>query len=66
MKKFIKDIFSSETGISSKRIFGAIGFLAAIVYIGIWQRDLTDLLLITSASMIGLETITKIFTPKSK
>jgi hypothetical protein len=66
MKKILKDIFSSSDGISSKRVFGAIGFIFSIIYIGIWQRELTDLLLVTSASMIGLETITNIFLPKNK
>ena len=66
MKKFFKDMFSSETGVSSKRVFGGLGFMCAIVFIALWSRDLIDMLLITSASMIGLETISAIFTPKQK
>ena len=66
MKKFFKDMFSSEKGVSSKRVFGGIGFLCSIVFIALWSRDLIDFLLITSASMIGLETISAIFTPKQK
>ena len=66
MNKFLKDMFSSEKGVSSKRVFGGIGFLCSIVFIALWSRDLIDFLLITSASMIGLETITQIFTPKQK
>lgn len=66
MKKFFKDMFSSEKGVSSKRVFGGLGFICAIVFIALWSRDLTDMLLITSASMIGLETISAIFTPKQK
>ena len=66
MNKFLKDMFSSEKGVSSKRVFGGIGFLCSIVFIALWSRDLIDFLLITSASMIGLETISAIFTPKQK
>ena len=66
MKKFFKDMFSSDNGVSSKRVFGGIGFICSIIYIALWSRDLIDFLLITSASMIGLETITSIFTPKQK
>ena len=66
MKKFFKDMFSSEKGVSSKRVFGGVGFICSIVFIALWSRDLIDMLLITSASMIGLETISSIFTPKQK
>lgn len=66
MKKFIKDMLGSQTGVSSKRVLGMIGYNAAIIFIALWARDLIDLLLITSASLVGLETVTSIFTPKSK
>jgi hypothetical protein len=65
MKKFIIDMLSSEGNVSSKRVLGAIGFIAAIVFIGIWSHDLINLLLITSASLVGLQTITDIWKPKS-
>lgn len=64
MKKFIKDMLSNSEGVSSKRVLGMIGYLSATVYIAIWQRDLIDLLLITSASLVGLETVTNLFKPK--
>lgn len=64
MKKFIKDMLSSDNGVSSKRVFGAIGFICSIIFIALWARELIEVLLITSASMIGLETITNIFKPK--
>ena len=57
MKEFIKNIFTSGTPESSKRIFGGIGFLCAIVFIAIWKRDLTAELLYVSAALLGLETI---------
>lgn len=66
MKKFILDMLSNSTGVSSKRVLGLIGYLAAIVFIALWQHDLIDLLLVTSASLVGLETVTQIFTPKQK
>ena len=66
MKKFILDMLSNSTGVSSKRVLGTIGYIAAIVFIALWARQLIDLLLITSASMVGLETVTQIFTPKQK
>ena len=61
MKTFIKNIFTSGTPESSKRIFGGIGFICAIVFIAIWQRSLTDTLLFVSASLLGLETITNLW-----
>ena len=64
MKQFFKDMFSSKPGVSSKRVFGGLGFVCAIIFIAIWARDFIDLLLITSATMLGLETISSIFTPK--
>ena len=64
MKKILTDIFSNSDGLSSKRVFGGIGFICAIVFIAIWKRELIEVLLITSASMIGLETVANIFKPK--
>jgi flagellar biogenesis protein FliO len=61
MKDFIKGIFSSGTPESSKRLFGALGFICAIIFIAIWKRDLVETLLIVSASLLGLETLTNIF-----
>lgn len=60
MKKFLNNMLSSESPTSSKRVFGAIGWLAAIAFIAIWQRDLTNELMYTSATLIGLDTATKI------
>ena len=66
MKKFILDMLSNSQGVSSKRVLGLIGYVCSIIFIAIWARDLIDLLLITSASLVGLDTVTNIFTPKSK
>lgn len=58
---FIKSMYSSDSGVSSKRVHGSIGYLIAIVYIGIFAHDLIGLLLATSAALLGLETIVNIF-----
>lgn len=58
-------MLSSEGNVSSKRVLGAIGYIAAIVFISIWAHDLINLLLITSASLVGLQTITDIWKPKN-
>lgn len=63
MNKFLKDMFSSGDSVSAKRVFGGIGFVCSIVFIAIWNRDLIDMLLITSASLIGLQTVADIFKP---
>lgn len=54
MKTFIKNIFLKDKPESSKRIFGAIGFICSIIFIAIWERDLTNELLYTSAALLGL------------
>ena len=64
MKKFLKDMLSSESSVSSKRVLGSIGFICSIIFIAIWRIDLVEMLTVTSASLVGLETITNIFKPK--
>ena len=61
MKEFIRGIFTSGTPESSKRVFGALGFICAIIFIAIWKRELIETLLIVSASLLGLESLTGIF-----
>ena len=61
MINFIKNIFTSGTPESSKRVFGGVGFICAIVFIALWNRQLTDTLLFVSASLLGLETITNLW-----
>ena len=67
MKKFPKEIFTDQNGkFSSKRVFGAIGFLAATVAICIWvDTESIRFLLITSAALIGLG-VTENMLPKIK
>jgi len=61
MKQFIKDIFSSTAPTSAKRVFGALGYTAAVVKIVGWQPELTLTLLFTGATLIGLDLLTKLF-----
>lgn len=71
MKKFIiiffkslfselKEIHSSGSSLSSKRFYGAIGFLCSIVFIAVWQHNLINELLFTSAALLGLGILDKI------
>ena len=64
MGNFIKEMLSSQSNVSSKRVIGSIGYIAAIIFIAIWQHDMIDMLLITSASLLGLEKVADIFTKK--
>ena len=64
MKEFFRGIFSSGTPESSKRFFGAVGFICAIIFIAIWDKTLIDTLLFTSTALLGLESITTIFNNK--
>ena len=64
MKKFILDMLSNNDSVSSKRVLGVIGFVCSIIFIAIWQHDLIDLLLLTSASLVGLETVANAFRKK--
>ena len=61
MKKILTQIFSADQALSSKRIFGAIGFIGAIVIIFMKKPEYVDYLLYTSASLLGLETIAQAF-----
>ena len=59
MKEFIKGIFTNGDPVSSKRVFGAIGFIAYIVLSYFDKQDLN--LLIASITLLGLDSITNIF-----
>ena len=65
---FIKEMFTSESGVvSSKRVSGFIGWLAFIsicIYGTITSKqapDITDMLAICSTSLLGLDSITTIW-----
>ena len=57
MKAFIRGLFMSDRPESSKRFFGAIGFLCAIVFIAIWDKTLINELMYTSAALLGLDAV---------
>lgn len=57
-------MLSNNDSVSSKRVLGVIGFVCSIIFIAIWQHDLIDLLLLTSASLVGLETVANAFRKK--
>ena len=67
---FIKDMLTSNTGISSKRVSGFIGWLSFIsicVYCTITNQqapDAVEILAICSSGLLGLETITAIWSRK--
>lgn len=64
MKEFFKGIFSSGTPESSKRFFGAVGFVYCLFYNWIGSLGLTETILYLSCLLIGLEQITTIFNNK--
>lgn len=59
MKDFIKGIFTNGDPVSSKRVFGAIGFIAYIV-LCYFDKPNTELL-IASITLLGLDSVTNIF-----
>jgi hypothetical protein len=62
MNKVLFQIFSSHGKISSKRVFGGIGFIWCMILISMGMYDATVLTALgISASMIGLETIATFF-----
>ena len=64
---FIKDMLTSNTGISSKRVSGFIGWLSFIsicVYCtinNVQAPDVVEVLAVCSSGLLGLETITAIW-----
>ena len=57
MLKFIGGIFSSGTPESAKRVFGAIGFIASIIMIWMYDHTLIQYLLTLCVAMLGLESV---------
>lgn len=64
MKKWLKDMLSSEGNVSSKRVNGTIGFICFIIFVAIWRKDIIDLLGYISAGLLGLEAVANIFSKK--
>ena len=64
MKTFFKNIFLKDKPESSKRFFGAVGFVAATIVICIFKQDLIDQLLYTSAALMGMGILDETFNKK--
>ena len=58
---FIANSLRSTAPESSKRLFGALGFVVSMVYIAVWEHSLIETLLYVSAALLGLEAVTGIF-----
>lgn len=64
---FIKDMLTSNTGISSKRVSGFIGWIAFVLICSYCTIEKTqapimcDTLAVCSAALLGLDTITNIW-----
>jgi hypothetical protein len=61
---FVANSLRSSSSESSKRLFGAIGFITAIIYIAVWDHNLIEALLYVSAALLGLGSITSVFKKK--
>ena len=59
MKNFIKGIFTNNDPVSSKRVFGAIGFIAYIVLCYFDKQNIE--LLVASCTLLGLDSFANIF-----
>ena len=58
MKTWLLKLFSSDVSVSSKRVFGAIGFIAMLIKVAVMKdTSLVTEMIIVSASLLGLETI---------
>jgi hypothetical protein len=61
MKNWLKLLFSSDPGVSSKRFFGAIGFIWACILITLKKPELIENLLYVSVALLGLGSILTAF-----
>jgi hypothetical protein len=70
LREFITKIFISDSGVSSKRIFGALGWIVGIIMSiyctvnGIQAPDILDTVIITSTTLLGVDSITGIWRKK--
>jgi cobalamin biosynthesis protein CobD/CbiB len=62
--RFVANALRSDKSESSKRLFGAIGFICSIVFIAIWSHSLFNELLYISVALLGLGSITNMFKKK--
>lgn len=73
MKQFVDKLMSffanslrAETPESSKRLFGAIGFMCFILAVFIWRHDIIELLGWISAGLLGLDVVTQVVSKMKK
>jgi hypothetical protein len=64
MKKFIIDMFSSKEGVSHKRVLGALGFISLIVYMFIYQTDISVEAVEYTTIVYGLGTVAEKFSSR--
>lgn len=64
MITFLKNLFLKNKPESSKRFFGAVGFIAATLVICIFKQNLIDQLLYTSAALMGMGILDETFNKK--
>lgn len=71
-KEFVLKMFTANSGVSSKRVCGFIGWLACLgicIYCTIKSSpapDICEMLFICSAGLLGLDSVTQIWKPTSK
>ena len=67
MKQFIKNMLSAESGVSSKRVAGFLGWIVCLVITifstiyAIPAPDIVEMLFICSTSLLGIDSITGIW-----
>ena len=66
MTQFIIDRFSSKEGVSHKRVLGAIGFISLIVYMFVYQTDISVEAVEYTTIAYGLGTVAEKFSRKNK
>jgi len=60
MIKFIKGMFSSGSDVSSKRVFGGLGFVTGLAFVGVFDHTMINTVIYVSAALLGLGIIDKI------
>jgi hypothetical protein len=67
MIEFLKNMVSGGSEVSSKRVAGMAGFLAAVVgkYAHLLDKDAFEALLMYSATLLSASVVTTIFSKKS-
>ena len=64
---FIKSMYSSDSSVSSKRVFGSIAFMWYLLLVTRWhQVDQLSQILFVSCALIGLETLKNFVVKTSK